>query len=75
MLTRVNQIACDTPTLKVGIGGNYYVFCDVREPLEEVCVAINKSINSIRWHTKHSCFVFRVRTQHHKQRLGEIFNL
>ena len=75
MPTRVNKIVVATPTLKVGIGGNYYVFCDAKEPLEEVCTTIGKSISSIRWHIKHSCWVFRVRTQRHKQRLGELFNL
>ena len=75
MTTRVNQIATSVPTLKVGIGGNYYVICDTKEPLEEICAAIDKSIRSIRWHFKHNCWVFRARTQYHKRQLAEIFSL
>jgi len=71
-MTRVNLSVTQIPTLKVGLGGNYYVLCILHDPLKEICLAIEKSTNSIYYHDKHNCWVFRVRSTHHKTRLNNL---
>lgn len=71
--TRVNSITTDSPTFKKGVGGNYYVFCTIKEPLEDICGNIGKSVESIYYHDKHECWVFRVRAPHHKRALDALF--
>lgn len=73
-MSRVKQLVSAVPILKTGIGGNYYVFCESKEPLIAVCSAIEKSANSIYYHEKHHCYVFRSRSKFHKNRLNNFFN-
>jgi len=57
------------PTLKVGLGGNYYVICDVKEHLIEICNTISKSVNSIYYNKKYCCWVIRVKNKATKRKL------
>ena len=68
-MTRVNRIVSNTPTMKMGIGGNYYVFCNLKEALEETCRAIGKSTSAIYYRHDHNCWVFRVKSKQHKRQL------
>jgi len=63
-----------TPTLKVGLGGNYYVLCDDSEQLVGICYSIDKSINSIYFNKKYGCYAIRVKNKKQKETLKLIFN-
>ena len=69
VMTRVNKLTSNTPTMKMGIGGNYYVFCNLKEALEEICRTIGKSTGAIYFHNSHNCWVFRVKSKQHKRQL------
>jgi hypothetical protein len=62
------------PTLKVGLGGNYYVVCDVKEHLIEICNTINKSVKSIYFNRKYGCWVIRVKNKATKMKLIDIIS-
>ena len=71
---RVMRLATDEPTLKVGLGGNIYVFGANKESVKEVCVAIGKAISSIVFHPSHKVWVFRVKHLKHKQAVRDDHN-
>jgi hypothetical protein len=62
----------ETPLLKIGVGGNYYVICDTKEKLIPICNQINKSVNSIYFNKKYECWAIRIKSKATKQKLGEI---
>jgi len=74
-MTRVKKLVSASPTLKMGIGGNYYVFCEAKDPLIKICSVIEKSTNSIYYHNKHHCWVFRSRLKSHKLRLDKLLKM
>jgi hypothetical protein len=57
------------PTLKIGLGGNYYVVCDWKEKLIELCNTISKSPNSVYFNKKYGCWAIRVKNKPTKERL------
>ena len=59
----------NTPTLKIGLGGNYYIICNSPEKLAVVCEEIDKSLNSIYYNKKYSCFAIRIKSNHHKKKI------
>jgi len=61
-----------TPTLKIGLGGNYYVICDIKEELIPICESIDKSTNSIYFNNKYECWAIRIKSKTMKEKLGEI---
>ena len=72
--TRVMKLATDEPTIKVGLGGNFYVFGTNKESVKEVCVTIGKAISSIIFHQGHKVWMFRVKHPKHKQALRDYHN-
>lgn len=58
-----------TPTLQVGLGGNYYVVCDYKENLAVLCKKIDKSPNSIYYNSKYSCWTIRIKSNSTKKKL------
>lgn len=59
----------DRPSLKIGMGGNYYVICTQEQPLHKVCEAIGKSTKSIYYNERYRCFAIRVKNDKQKKLL------
>ncbi len=59
----------ENPTLKIGLGGNYYVVCDTKEKLIPICERIDKSPNSIYHNSKYGCWAIRVKSKGMKEKL------
>ncbi len=60
------------PTLKVGLGGNFYVICDIKEPLIKIVDQIQKSRNSIYYNKKYQVWAIRCKSKQHKEALRNI---
>lgn len=58
--------------IKYGITGNYYAISDLRNELEELCVIINKSSNSIYYNSKYKVYCIRCKSKLHKNLLRNI---
>lgn len=61
-----------TPTLKVGIGGNYYIVCNDKCKLVSVCERIGKSSGSIYFNIKYNCWVIRIKSKSMKHKIKNI---
>jgi len=58
-----------SPTLQVGLGGNYYVVCNNKDSLVALCKKIDKSPNSVYYNSKYSCWAIRVKSNLTKKKL------
>ena len=58
------------PTLKIGLGGNYYIICDTKEQLIPICENIDKSPNSIYYNGKYGCWVIRIKSKITKEKIS-----
>ncbi len=63
----------ENPVMKMGIGGNLYVYSTVFTRMTEVCDKIGKSPSSIYWSNPYKCYVIRVKSSLHKRALHTIF--
>ena len=66
-MTHVESIVKDYPTIRVGIGGNYYIVCSVKYRLEDFCNMIGKKPSSIKFHKKYLCWVVRIKNKKQKE--------
>jgi hypothetical protein len=62
-------------TYKVGITGNHYVYSKEKEPVVEVSLLINKSINSVYFNKKYELWVIRIKNKKQKEILQKLFNI
>lgn len=51
------------PILKKGFGGNYYVICDDKEKLVDICEKIGKKPSSIYFNRKYACNAIRIKNK------------
>lgn len=65
--------ATNEPQFKIGLNGNYYVFCKIKEPLMEIVEQIGKSVISIYFNEKYNVWAIRVKSKKHKEGLNNIF--
>lgn len=68
-MTRLATKVTKKPAFRIGLNGNYYVYCADRLPLVGICEAMGKSPGSIYWNDKHRCWAIRVKCKGHKERL------
>jgi len=69
----LSQLVRLRPTLKIGVGGNYYVFSSDRDSLEGVCVLIKKSRRSVYFSSKYNCWTIRIKNKQTKQKVKQLF--
>lgn len=55
-----------------GLTGNYYVVCEDKDKLEQVCKNINKSISAIYYSIQYECWAIRIKARHHKIKIKEL---
>ncbi|AEO93528.1 gp269 [Bacillus phage G] len=70
---RIYEKATNEPQFRIGLNGNYYVFCKIKKPLEDLSSKIGKSSSSIYFNEKYRVFAIRVKLKKHKQELDKIF--
>jgi hypothetical protein len=63
------------PQFRVGLGGNYYVYCKIKEPVVEIAKRIGRSPNSVYYRSDFDVWAIRVRLKKHKELLRTIFKL
>lgn len=73
MSGRQRLSASDEARLRVGFGGNCYVYCRYRRKLVEVCRAIGKAPESIYYRARYRCWAIRVRRAATKAKLKVLF--
>jgi len=71
----LNDNSSKSPKFRIGLNGNYYVYCDIREPLVEITGQIGKSANSIYYNKKYEIWAIRVKQNIHKILLKKLFTL
>lgn len=59
------------PLVFHGLTGNYYVVCEDKTKLENVCKIINKSFSAIYYSVSYECWSIRVKCRKHKQLIKE----
>lgn len=73
MTSRVHNVTKFRPTLKVGLGGNFYVTSTDKNNLDAICVMIKKARSAVYFNEKHNCWVVRVKSKKQKVLLKTLF--
>lgn len=69
------MVGSESPQFRFGITGNYYVFCDLKEPLIDIAVKLKKSINSIYFNSRYKVWVIKVKNKTQKNILKNLSQL
>jgi hypothetical protein len=73
MSNHLNEKATNEPQFKIGVNGNYYVYCKSRDPLVDVAKKIGKSESGIYYNEKYEVWAIRVKLKSHKNNLKNLF--
>jgi hypothetical protein len=63
----------DEPIFRIGLGGNYYVYCKWQIPVMTIAKKIGKSMNAVYFHKEYKVWAIRVRSKKHKEALKSLF--
>ena len=72
-MSRISESVKFAPTIKMGLGGNLYVYSTDRSNLEAICIIINKARSSVYFSGKHGCWAMRVKSSKHRKLLLDYF--
>lgn len=71
-MSRIEDSSKNEPVYKMGLNGNYYVYCNSKEPLEVVCEAINKAPSSIYFSKEYNVWAIKAKIKKHIDKLKMI---
>jgi hypothetical protein len=72
-LSRIFDSASDVPQLRVGLGGNHYVYARIRQPVADVAVALGRSPASVYRRSDLGVWALRIRLPRHKEAVKAMF--